>query len=147
MKLIKANLTTNIYIIPFECNIITISYIRHEKWRVWRFFKGFTLTSLPQSKPGIQSRITMSVGSVINGCSSFPSTPTPTFESWWELIQHLSGWRRPLWQLGECLAHPNQLPHTTPPVPPPIPPTSGPEPSVRINSNLLRLQQQQKKKF
>ncbi len=94
-----------------------------------------------ESSPGL-----LWVGVWING-SLLPSPlnfhPHVWEQRWRELIQHLSGWRNPLWQLDECLTHPPlplPLPHT---IPPPLPTaTPGPEPSVRLKSNLLRSQQQ-----
>lgn len=93
------------------------------------------LTSLSWIRPGFQSRIIISVDSGLLLPSSLNLPPPPL------KAEVECAYPAPIWLAEACgrwMPYSPQLPHTLPPPPP----TPGTGPSVRLNSNPLRSQQQ-----
>lgn len=88
------------YVFPAQINMF-LAYL-HRKIRVNDHFIDWHFT---RSRAWVQSRLLLGYFWDQEDCCSHSSQhpPPPWHWRWRELIQHLSGWWRAMWQLDECL--------------------------------------------
>lgn len=88
------------YVFPAQINMF-LAYL-HRKIRLNDHFIDWHFT---RSRAWVQSRLLLGYFWDQEDCCSHSSQhpPPPWHWRWRELIQHLSGWWRAMWQLDECL--------------------------------------------